>query len=432
MEAARRRVSEALSVYWERRLVAVFFMGFVSGLPFYLSGATLSIWLTEVGVSLTDIGLFALVATPYTLKFLWAPALDRVSLPVLARRLGRRRAWMLVIQLALMAAIVALGSSTPESTPQVTAALALVVALCSASQDVVIDAYRIDVLDDDQQGAGAAMTQAGYRLGLIVSGALALYLASVVAWSVVYAIMAAFVLVGIVTTLLAPVPRDPDERPVDSGGWLEKLAENDIEPFLELFRRRGVRIALAILGFILLFKLGDAFANVMANPFYILLGFTKIQVATASKIFGIAATLLGVFTGGVLVKRLGVLRCLLLGGVLQMASNLMFAALAAVGPSYGFLFATVGVENFSAGVGSAAFVAYLSLLCNASYTGTQYALFTSLMAVGRTWLSSGSGWVAEHTDWVTFFVISTVVAVPGLVLLVWMIRRLPLDSQRAG
>jgi PAT family beta-lactamase induction signal transducer AmpG len=430
--ATTRRWREALAVYGDRRLLIVFAMGFASGLPLPLSGATLSIWLAEAGVSLASIGLFALAGTPYNVKFLWAPLLDRVRVPILSGLLGRRRAWMIVIQIGLMLSLLALGLTSPAENAAATAALALVVAFFSASQDVVIDAYRIEILDESEQGAGAAMTQAGYRVGLLAAGAGALYLAEAVPWAAVYAVMAALVVLGFVAAALAPLPPEPagnadPSRP--AGDWLRQTI---VAPFTEFFERNGMAVALLLLAFILLYKLGDAFAGVMANPFYIKIGFTKTEIASVSKIFGVAATLLGVFLGGAIVKRYGVLKSLLGCGLLQMASNLMFAAQAAIGHDVGFLFLTIGIENLSGGMGSAAFVAYLSLLCNTAYTGTQYALFSSFMAFGRTWLAASSGWVAEGTDWVTFFVISTVVAVPGLLMLVWIMRRLPMAAQRAS
>ena len=417
-----------IAIYMERRLILVFFMGFASGLPFLLCGGTLSIWLTEAGVSLTTIGLFAIVGTPYNLKFLWAPLIDRLPIPFLSKHIGRRRAWMLLIQMGLMASIVGLGLGDPESSPGITALLALAVAFFSASQDIVIDAYRIEILDEDQQGAGAAMTQAGYRFGLLSSGAGALYLATHFNWAMVYGIMAALILVGFVAALRAPIP-EIDHAQGTSASSPNWIRETVVAPFIEFFQRNNPGIALLILAFILLYKFGDAFAGVMANPFYIKIGFTKLQIASVSKIFGVAATLFGVFAGGLMVKQYGILRSLLYCGILQMISNLMFAAQAAIGPDVRFLFLTIGAENISGGMGSAAFVAYLSMLCNTAYTGTQYALFTSFMAFGRTWLSASSGWIATHTDWVTFFIISTFVAIPGLILLVGMMKRLPMQVQ---
>jgi len=424
-----RDAVESISIYWERRLIIVFFMGFASGLPFLLSGATLSIRLTEEGVSLTTIGLFALVGTPYNLKFLWAPVIDRVRIPVLYHLLGRRRSWMVVIQFGLMASIVGLGVCTPQTAPGFTAFFALSVAFFSASQDIVIDAYRIDILDEDQQGAGAAMTQAGYRFGLLASGAGALYLAAEIDWALVYGVMAGLVSIGFITAFLAPVPKsDRIDGPISRKGkhWFQITV---VTPFIEFFQRNSPSMALVILAFILLYKFGDAFAGVMANPFYIKIGFTKVEIANVSKIFGVFATLFGVFAGGMVVKQYGVLKSLLYCGILQMLSNLMFAVQATIGPKVPFLFLTIGIENLSGGMGSAAFVAYLSLLCNRAHTGTQYALFTSFMAFGRTWLSAISGWIADQTDWVIFFVISTVAALPGLLLVVWMMRNLPMSEQ---
>ncbi|MBW2436389.1 MAG: AmpG family muropeptide MFS transporter, partial [Deltaproteobacteria bacterium] len=363
------------------------------------------------------------------LKYLWAPFIDRVSLPMLSKMLGRRRAWMLIIQVGLMVSIIGLGLSKPQSSPEMTALLALAVAFFSASQDIVIDAYRIEILDEDQQGAGAAMTQAGYRFGLLASGAGALYLASSINWSLVYASMAGLVLIGFIAALCAPIPKTDEmmeEKHQQADGFFRSAV---VAPFVEFFQRNNPQMAVVILVFILLYKFGDAFAGVMANPFYIRLGFSKVEIANVSKIFGVFATMLGVFSGGVVVKRFGILKSLLYCGILQMLSNLMFAAQAALGPHVGFLVLTIGIENLSGGMGSAAFVAYLSVLCNTAYTGTQFALFTSFMAFGRTWLSAMSGWIADQTDWVTFFIISTFVALPGLLMLLGMMRRLPIALQ---
>ncbi len=417
------------ALYLQPRLLFVFVMGFASGLPLALSSATLSFWLAESGIALAAIGLFALVGTPYNFKFLWAPLIDRVPLPGLTRRLGRRRSWMLVIQVGLMTAIAVLGFSRPETTPLLTAVCALAVAFFSASQDIVIDAYRIEILDADEQGAGAAMTQAGYRLGAIAAGAGALYLADNIDWSLVYLVMAALVSVGMAAAIFAP---DPERRNPELAGGDPNLSLRAmvIEPFVEFFARNGIGTAILILAFILLYKLGDAYAGVMAYPFYYEMGFTKSEVATVSKIFGVIATVVGVFVGGLIVRRYGIMPSLLGCGLLQMLSNLMYAAQSVAGHDVQFLYFTIGIENLSGGMGSSAFVAYLSVLCNTTYTGTQFALFTSFMAFGRTLLSASSGWVVELTGWFDFFVVSTVVALPGLLLLLWMMRRLPISLQR--
>lgn len=417
-----------LGIYFQPRLLFVLIMGFTSGLPLALSSATLFFWMAEAGIALATIGLFALVGAPYNLKFFWAPFIDRISVPGLTALLGRRRSWMLVIQVGLMLAIAVLGFSRPENTPLLTAIAALAVAFFSASQDIVIDAYRIEILDRDEQGAGAAMTQAGYRLGAIVAGAGALFLAEALDWSVVYLIMAALVVVGMVAAIFAPDPekRNPDLAIDQSQTGLKVMV---IDPFIEFFQRNGPATAIIILAFILLYKFGDAYAGMMAYPFYYEMGFSKSEVATVSKIFGVIATVIGVFVGGMIVKRFGVMRSLLGCGILQMLSNLMYAAQSLVGHDVQFLYLTIGIENLSGGMGSAAFVAYLSVLCNTKYTGTQFALFTSFMAFGRTLLSASSGWVVELTGWFDFFVISTIIALPGLLLLLWMTRNLPMSMQ---
>ena len=430
----------AAAVYADRRVLAVLFLGFSSGLPLALTTGTLAIWMARAGVDKTTIGLFALVGLPYTLKFLWAPLIDRVPVPLLTRALGRRRGWLIATQLVLMAAIVALGNARPLADPAMVALLALVVAFCSASQDIVVDAYRIDVLTNHQQGAGAAMIQAGYRLGMLASGAGALFLADLTgSWFRVYAVMAALVTVGVIAVLASPEPggdhaaddaavraraseiarRRPGLSPA-LAATAARLERAVIAPFADFTRRRGW---LTVLAFILLYKFGDAFAGVMANPFYVEMGFTNIEIASVSKLFGLAATLAGVFAGGVFVSRYGTMSSLLVCGVLQMLSNLMFAVPAMVGHSVPLLALTIAIENFTGGMASAAFVAYLSGLCHAAYTATQYALLTSFMAFGRTVLSSSGGWFADHLDWVNFFLLSTVVALPGLALLLWMMRR---------
>jgi len=431
---------ESCAVYADRRVVTILFLGFSSGLPLALTFGTLSIWLAEVGVSKTTIGLFALMGTPYTFKFLWAPLVDRMPVPYLTRRLGRRRGWAIFTQLALMATITGLGATNPAAHPGLTAVFAFMVAFCSASQDIVIDAYRVEVLEERQYGAGAAMIVLGYRIGMLVSGAGALYLATYVSWFATYGLMTALMIVGIATILLNPEPkvrksRDSIEQERRIAAYLEARPDSlgkrakalawiygaVISPFAEFMSRRGW---LVILLFILLYKFGDALAGVMSNPFYVELGFTKIQIASISKAFGLAATIIGSVIGGVIVDRIGILKSLFVCGILQMLSNLMFALLAVVGTDLRMLTLTIALENLSGGMGTAAFVAYLSSLCNIAYTATQYALLTSFMAFGRTLLSSSGGWLADHMDWVSFFVVTTAAALPGLLVLVWITRRL--------
>jgi MFS transporter, PAT family, beta-lactamase induction signal transducer AmpG len=411
-----RTLRDAFAIYLDRRLLAILAMGFSSGLPLPLTMATLSWWLSSRGVDKTTIGLFALVGLPYSLKFLWAPALDFVRVPFLDARLGRRRAWALVSQAALAAAIVGLGSTDPAQAPVLTAAWALAVAFCSATQDVAIDAYRIEVLRDAEQGAGAAATQLGYRGGLLVAGAGAQAAADLVPWPVIFAALAVLISVGAVAVLLAPAPpvADTVRRPGFAAGFLDPLRDLATRPAIGW-----------IVAFALLYKFGDAIAGTMAMPFYRELAFTGAEVATASSVLGVAASAIGVVVGGAVVARIGILRALAIGGVLQAVTNLLFAALATRGHDFAWLALAVGTDSLAGGVAGSAFVAYLSSLCRAGMSASQYALLTSLMAVGRTVLASGSGWLAEQLGWAPFFVATTLLAAPGLALLWLLARRRP-------
>lgn len=418
---------QAAAVYRDRRMLVIVFLGFVSGLPLALTLGTLTAWLATVGVDKTTIGLFALVGLPYTLKFLWSPFIDGVRVPVLGPLLGRRRSWAIVTQVALMASVFALGTTEPGTQAALTAVIALTVAFFSASQDIVIDAYRVEILAEHEQGAGAAAIQIGYRIGMLVSGAGALYIADFFGWFAAFATMAALVSVGMATILLNPEPtvgrraeaaanHANGARVAEMTGWIEAHV---VAPFADFIARSGWPV---ILLFILLYKFGDAVAGVMTNPFYIETGFTLSEIASVSKIFGLGATLVGAVLGGIVVVRLGVLKGLLVCGVLQMLSNLMFAVQAMVGHDIVVLTLTVGIENFTGGMGTAAFVAYLSSLCTFAFTATQYALLSSLAAVGRTVLSAAGGWMADQMGWVSFFLLTTVAALPGLVLLIWLMR----------
>lgn len=425
----------ASRVYLNPRVLAILFLGFSSGLPLLLTFSTLSVWLTEEGVSKTTIGLFALVGLPYSIKFLWAPLIDRLPLPVLTRRLGRRRSWAIATQLALMVGLVGLGSTQPGIDPWTTAWWAVFVSFASASQDVVIDAYRVEILEEEQYGAGAAMIVAGYRIGLLTAGAGALFLAEAVDWLWVYAAMAVLVIVGSAVVLLNPEPRaaPTPKHEEDAARWLKNRVRVGatagkllswfygavIAPFADFV---GRPFWIGILAFVVFYKFGDSLAGVMANPFYLDIGFTKAEIAAVSKVFGLGATLLGGFLGGLTVVRIGIWHSLLYAGILQMLSNLMFAVQALVGHDIGMLTVTIAVENVAGGMGTAAFVAYLSSLCNVAYTATQYALLSSFMAFARTTLSASGGYIADHSDWVTFFVLTTVAALPGLLLLFWLKR----------
>jgi PAT family beta-lactamase induction signal transducer AmpG len=431
-DTSRRSWREAIAVYGDRRMLLILAMGFSSGLPLLLTLGTLGWWLRELGIDLKTIGLFALVGLPYSFKFAWAPAMDHAPLPGLTRLFGRRRGWALATQLGLAASIAGMGLSNPAEAPVVTAAWAIAVAFFSASQDIVVDAYRIEILAPHEQGAGAAATQLGYRIGMLASGAGAFALAELLPWSSVFLVMAALVGVGVVAVLLAPEPAAPPAERAPAGGGVETLGARlrvaIIEPLADFVTRRGW---LAILLLALLYKFGDAVSGQMASPFYFDLQFTKLEVASVTKVWSVVATMAGITAGGALVAAIGTFRSLLIGGVLQAATNLLFSALALVGHSVPMLAVAVGADSFTGGLASAAFVAYLSGLCRARFTATQYALLTSLMAGGRTLLSAGSGVLAEGLGWAPFFALTALLAVPGLLLLLWLMR-LDGDEPDAG
>jgi PAT family beta-lactamase induction signal transducer AmpG len=420
----------SLAIYTEPRLVAVLLMGFSSGLPFALTGATLSLRLADIGVSLTAIGLFTLVRFSYSCKFLWSPLIDRLPIPLLTPRLGRRRSWALVIQTALALAILTLGMTDPRRSPWSTALAAVVVAFLSASQDIVIDAYRIELLRPDEQGAGAAATQWGYRFGMLASGAGALYAASFSGWTFAYTLMAALMMVGMAAVWLTPEPAGAGGfEPIPGESVSERLVawlgRAILAPFADLVRRNGAAGLLLILLFTVLYKFGEAIAGTMSNPLYVLLGFTKVEIATVAKIYGVGATLAGVVLGGVLVLRLGVLRALLVSGVLQMLSNLMYMLQVQAGHDLPVLALTIGTENLTNGMGSAAFVAYLSGLCSIAFTATQYALLSSVAMISVNVLSASGGFLVDQLGWMLFFILATAACLPGLALLGWIMRSEP-------
>ncbi|HYM29971.1 MAG TPA: AmpG family muropeptide MFS transporter [Candidatus Cybelea sp.] len=428
--SAPARLRAAIGVYAEPKVLAVLFLGFSSGLPLGLTGQTLAVWMRESGVSLATIGFFALVGLPYVLKFLWAPAIDAIAIPWLGRRLGRRRAWLVTTQIALMLAIAALGLNDPVAHPLTTAALALVVTFCSASQDIVVDAFRVESLDASRFAAGMADYVAGYRVALLAATAGAFEIAAQFqgaglpgrgGWSATYAVMAALVLLGTVTTLLSSEPEDRDAARRASEPFRRRLQAAVVEPFVEFSRRPGW---LVVLGFVVLFKFGDSMAGIMTAPFVLDLGFDKTEYGRVVKLFGFAATLAGGFAGGSLQRTAGVVRSLWIAGIGQMAANLMFVWLAHQGADTPSLILTIGVENFASGFGTVVFVAYLSGLCRErAYTATQYALLSALAAVGRTVLSAYAGWLAEHVGWSGFFLLAGSAALPGLALLWWLTRR---------
>jgi PAT family beta-lactamase induction signal transducer AmpG len=381
-------------------------LGFASGLPLALTGGTLQAWATVAGVSLQDIGFLTLVGTAYTLKFLWAPVVDRYAPPIL----GRRRGWMALMQLALAASIATMGLFTPDRALLTLALLAVMVAFLSATQDIAFDAYSTDVLHKDERGAGAAVKVLGYRLAMLVSGGLALILAdSWLGWGNMYVLMGGLMALAVLATLWAPEPERPAPPP-------RTLVQAVAAPLREFFTRRG---ALGLLVLIVLYKLGDAFAGALSTTFLLRgAGFTPTEVGTVNKLLGLAATVVGALAGGAIMSRLGLYRALMLFGVLQAVSNLGYWLVAVQPGNLPLMAAAVGMENLCGGLGTAAFVALLMALCRQEFSATQFALLSALSAVGRTYLAGPlTPPLVEHLGWPAFFLATVVIALPGLVLL---------------
>ena len=431
---ARRDWREAAAVYLRRDVLVVLFLGFSAGLPLALSGSTLLVWMAESSVDLKTIGLFALVGTPYTIKFLWAPIVDALDIPVLCRLFGRRRGWLIFSQMLLMVAIAFLGMQNPDVSPVMIALGAVLVATASATQDIVIDAYRVEKLETSEQAAGMGAYVAAYRIGMLVSTAGALFIVSffekvqgfdkATSWTLSYLVMAGFVVIGMVTTLIAREPTRSAAVVAEHGrdDPLGRVWKAAFGAFSEFLTRDA---ALAVLAFVILFKLCDAFVGAMTGPFVIRgMGYSREEYAAIVKGLGLAATLTGGIAGGFVARGLDLRTSLWLAAFLQMGSNLVFALQAVMPASYAMLAFVIVAENFTGAIGTVIFVAYLSALCQSPlHTATQYALLSALSAVGRTYISAPAGLVAEQAGWFWFFVLSCATALPSLVLLAWLQRR---------
>jgi PAT family beta-lactamase induction signal transducer AmpG len=397
-----------LDIFTNRRVGVMLPLGFASGLPLALTGGTLQAWLTVAGVDLRTIGIFTLVGLPYTLKFLWAPLMDRFVPPWL----GRRRGWIMAAQLGLVAGITAMAATDPTQVPWFLALLALVVAFTSASQDIAFDAYRADVLRPQERGFGAAVSVTGYRIAMLISGAVALIISEQIGWHATYLLVASLLVLGVGATLLSPEPSSMVTAP-------RSLSEAVWGPIREFFSRSP---AIGLLLLIVLYKVGDAFAGSLTTAFLIRgVGFSPSEVGVVNKGMGLVATILGALVGGALMAKMGLFRSLLVFGVLQAVSNLSFMVLAWTGKSYPMMVSAVAVENVAGGMGTAAFVALMMSLCDHRYTATQYAALSALAAVGRVFVGPPSGYVVEAVGWVTFFFITFLAALPGLWLL-WQLR----------
>lgn len=392
-----------------RRMLTCIFTGFSSGMPLYVLFQLVPAWLKEGGVSLTEIGLFALVGIPYTWKFVWAPLMDRWIPPFL----GRRRGWMLVCQLALLVCIGVLGMYQPAQSTWIIAWLAVAVAFFSASQDVALDAFRREILPDEELGLGNAVHVQAYRVSSLVPGSLSLILADILPWSSVFWITGGFMTVGIAMTLLVSEPES--ELPTGTG-----LREAVVAPFAEYLSRRGWSGLLLVLGFMFFYKIGDNMATALATPFYLDMGFSKTEIGLVAKHAALWPAIFGGLLGGLLMVRLGINRSLWLFGVVQVVSILGFAVLASHGDVLWMLAVVISFEYLGVGMGTAAFTAFIARETSKTYAATQFALFTALAALPRTFANASTGVIVEQIGWVNFFLFCALIALPGMLLLFWV------------
>jgi PAT family beta-lactamase induction signal transducer AmpG len=400
-------------------IAIIFFLGIVSGLPLALILSTLKVFLVDLNVDIKTIGLFSLIALPYSLKFLWAPIVDSISLPILTKNLGKRRSWIILTQFLLIAAIAALGVFEGSNVINI-AIIAMLIAVFSATQDMAIDAYRIEKIKLENQGIAASFYVYGYRIGMLISGAFALILSEKMSWDKVYYIIAAIMFIGVLTTLLAKENLSPATKSSDSFvGWFKVSA---LAPIVDFLKRKNWYL---IFSFVILFKLCDAFAGSLTLPFLIEIGFSKVEIATIVKTFGLFATLSGALLGGILIKKIGLIKSLWIAGISQALSNLAFYYQATIGYDAHSLYGVIFVENFSGGIGDAVFVAYLSSLCNVAFTATQYAILVSFASMGRSVLSSSAGVFVAGFGWAKFFLFSSTLALPALILLFLLNRAQP-------
>jgi PAT family beta-lactamase induction signal transducer AmpG len=404
-QAEQKTQSQSLlkRIFSDRRMLIILLMGFSSGLPLLLVGGTLRLWMRREGVDLSTIGLVALIGIPYSFKFVWAPLLDHFRL----KFLGRRRGWLMVFQLMLAVAILSMAQFSPSTSLLEISILAFLIAFFSASQDIVVDAYRREILREDELGAGSGLAVTGARFGLLASGSIAIMLADWMSWNQVYMLMAALMIVGMLATLFAPEPEAHADTP-------KNLGEAVVGPFVDYFKKKD---ALLILLFIVLYKMGDQLASDYNSVLYADLSFSNTVIGSVGKFFGFWSTLVGSLIGGFLVSIYGKNKCLWVFGFLQAISTLGFSLLTLVPGSVPALAGVVAFENLAGGMGSAAYVTLMASLTNRKYTGTQYALLTSLMSVPRIFLSTPGGWLVEQMGWFEFYLICALLAIPGLLLL---------------
>ena len=416
---------DAFKAYFQPRVMVMLFLGFSAGIPLLLVFSTLSAWLRDVGLDKTTIGFFSWVGITFSIKVFWAPVVDTIKLPMLTKLLGQRRSWMLLSQIGIAAGLLSMAFYNPLDNLSVFALLAVFVAFCAATQDINIDAYRIEATDDDSlQALMAANYVAGYRVAMLCAGGMTFYLAEYFSWGVSYGAMAALMSVGVMTTLLInePVNRiEPSESPalprLDSmRAWLIRSV---IEPFTEFFRRNG-QFALIILLFISVFRISDITMGVMANPFYLDVGYTKLEIANVVKFFGFGMTIFGSMLGGILVVRFGVLKILLLGAISVVATNLLFSWMAGQEPTVTLLAIVISADNLAGGISNVVFIAYLSSMTSRAYTATQYALFSSLMTFPGKFIGGFSGVVVDQLGYEFFFTYAAAIGIPAIILVIYL------------
>jgi len=406
-------------------------MGFFSGLPLLLTSATLGTWLADVGVSKTTIGLFALVGIPYSLKFLWASLLDSNIKIKIFKKMGKRRIWILIFQVLICANIFVMANIDPINETFMMAVFAVSLAILSASQDIAIDAWRIEINEDNELGIGAALYVTGYRIALLVAGAGALVLADIYSWELSFLVLSSIYPLGIILVLMIKIKDQKYEEDFSQIDFKSIIKERILLPFYDFIRKRNW---ILILTFIACFKWGDALLGVLSQPFMLELGFSKSEIAAISKVYGLIATLVGLFIGGYFISKYGIISSLWVTAFLQLFSNLVFILQAVKGYDLSILMLTISIENFSGGMGTAAFIAYLSSLCNIKFSAFQYALLSSFMAFSRTWLASPAGWIidnlswkkyfqyfdiqlATNSAWIGFFIITALFSIPAIILL---------------
>ncbi|MBM3610111.1 MAG: AmpG family muropeptide MFS transporter [Alphaproteobacteria bacterium] len=428
MSNSPKKFFDSMTVYFQPRLIIMLLLGFSSGVPISITGDIVTWWLAGAGVCKTSIGFFCFMTLPYMLKPLWAPIVDQMNPPFFLKRFGQRKGWLLLCQIVLILLIALMGQGDPKDHIELMGLFALLVVICSATQDIIIDAYRIEFLNASEYTAGASVSVLGYRIAMLVTGSLGLLLSDYLSWPVVYLILAGFMLVGLVTTFFCQEPARVTIR--EKKSFLEWVKISYLGPLRDFAQRKGWQW---ILLFILLYYFGDQLIGRMSRVFYKELGFSGTEVAFATKTMGLWIVVVGGFVGATLAFRVGLMRAMFISSVFHMLSNFSFIFMAYIGHSLFALYLTVTLENLSAGMMSSCLVSYISHLCNRSFSATQYALLSSLSSVPRVFFSPLlSGPLAERFDWVTFFLVATAGALPGIFILLLLMKKFPIDGKRVS